>query len=297
MTSTKQREQPHFTVLSVPARTPLPASRHGNIEQLTDDVFFVRGRMPTTPKRPLFARIFLHFSRTMTIIRHQNNQGEYELTLLNTIRLNDAVLAQLEALGTVKNIVRLGSFHGIDDAFYVQHYDAEYWIVDGMKSAEGLETTPRLLSETSAHGTPIPGARIFIFTDIAYPEAVYILPSNESRPGVAISTDSIQNHTSIWDIDNSLFVSLAIWRIGLLGKARLGPIWLREQTPRDAETDPKQNRQQTIVSFFRPKFERLVSDFDFDILVSGHGWPIRSNAKSAVRDSMNTQLAIPSDKA
>ena len=97
-------KQPHFSVLTVPADDLLPASRHGKIEQLTDDVFFVRGRMPTTPKRPLFARLFLHFSRTMTIVRHLNEQGSYELTIFNSLRLSNQGLEELNKLGKVRGV-------------------------------------------------------------------------------------------------------------------------------------------------------------------------------------------------
>lgn len=285
-------KKPHFTVLSIHANDPLPASRHSDITQLSDDVYFVRGRMPTTPSRPLFARLFLYFSRTMTIVRDRNQQGGYDLTLFNSIRLSEDGLKCLDKLGQVKNIVRLGSFHGIDDAFYLQHYKADYWIVDGMNSAEGLSTTPRLLSESALTEMPIPGTKAFIFSDIAYPEAIYLLPPNQHREGIAITTDSIQNHTSVWDIDNSLFVSLAIWRIGLVGRARLGPIWLREQTPKNKQLDEKQQRNQEIAQFFRPQFERLLNEHNFDMLIPGHGWPIYRNAKAAIKKSMNKQLKL-----
>ncbi len=300
MNAKNSGEKLHFATINVSAQAPLPASRHGGIQRLADDVFFVRGRMRSTPKRSIFARLFVYFSRTMTIVRHRNERGEYELALFNTLRMSEAGLAQVEKLGKITNIVRLGSFHGVDDAYYVQRYDAQYWIVDGMRSADGLESVPRSLGETSPDDAaapehkagPILGAQAFIFKDIRYPEAIYILPPNAARPGVAISTDSIQNHRSIWDWDNSFFVSLSIWRIGLLGKARLGPIWLREQAPRRAQTPNPQDKHTHIARFFRPQFARLLRDYDFDMLIPGHGWPIRKAAKTAIQNSMDVQLAL-----
>ena len=42
-------------------------------------------------------------------------------------------------LGEVRHIIRLGAFHGADDAFFLQTYsNADYWHIDGMKPAEGL---------------------------------------------------------------------------------------------------------------------------------------------------------------
>lgn len=60
------------------------------------------------------------FSRHMTAVRECN-----ALTLINSIRLDDAGLAQLDALGRVAHVVKIGSLHGRDDAFYKAHYGAD----------------------------------------------------------------------------------------------------------------------------------------------------------------------------
>jgi hypothetical protein len=289
-----RKEIPHLSALTVPADKPRKAARHGKIEQIFEDVFVVRGKMPSTPCRPLFERLFLYYSRTMTVIRCYDDEGKAELTLFNTLRLNDRALMYLAELGAVKNIVRLGSFHGVDDAFYVDRFNAKYWIVDGMTSADGLRVSPDVLSNEGHVGLPIADSKLFDFDGLAYPEAIYLLPATGSRPGLAITTDSIQNHTTVFDIDNSPLVSLAIWRIGLAGEARLGPIWLREQTPKIGTDDfgkhdgPPSRRE--ISAFLKPQFERLLETCDFDALIAGHGWPIRSAAKAAIRRSIEDQL-------
>jgi hypothetical protein len=299
MSANRSRDRnPSFAELSVSADEPRPAARHGDLQSLAEDLYLVRGRMPSTPMRPLFERLFMHYSRTMTIVRQRSPEGRFELTLLNTLRLDDRRLAQLDRLGRVRHVVRLGSFHGIDDAFYVQHYDADYWVVEGMRSAAGLKATPRLLSESGDEGAPTPGGRTFVFRDVRYPEAIYVLPATPERPGVAVTTDSIQNHPSVWDVDNSLLVSFAIWRIGLAGEASLGPIWMEQQAPRPPKgagrPDPA-TRKQEIARFFRPQLERLLADYDFDVLISGHGPAIESGAKAAVRARMDAQ--IPAEPA
>lgn len=291
-----KRKIPHLSTLTVPADRPRRAARHGRIEEVFEDVFMVRGRMRSTPGRPLFERLFLYYSRTMTVVRLYNDQGEAELTLFNTLRLNDGALEQLAELGRVKNIVRLGSFHGVDDAFYINRFNAEYWIVEGMTSADGLRVSPEVLTNEGSRGLPIAGSKLFEFIGLAYPEAIYVLPATGNRPGIAITTDSIQNHTGIFDLDNSPLVSLAIWRIGLAGVARLGPIWLREQTPM-AGTDDLENHgrppsRREVSAFFKPQFERLLDTCDFDGLIAGHGWPIRSAAKAAIRRSIEDQLGV-----
>ena len=65
----------------------------------------------------------------MVIIRNGN-----ELSLINTVRLNEEGLAVLDALGTVKNVIRIGAFHGRDDGFYLERYQAKLWALKGMKS-------------------------------------------------------------------------------------------------------------------------------------------------------------------
>lgn len=284
-------DAPHLATLTVAADQSRAADRHSDIQGVADDVYMVRGKMRSTPSRPLFERLFVHFSRTMTIVRQRNEQGNYELTLINSLRLNAQTLSQLAELGEVKHIVRLGSFHGVDDAFYVQHYDAKYWVVNGMKSAQGLKIDPEIMSSSYL---PIVGGQFFSFDDLAYPEAIVILPPTLKRAGLAITTDAIQNHRSIFDINNSPLVSLAIWRIGLAGEARLGPMWMREQTParQDFKTTSGEEKKRDIIAFFRPQFERLLSQYDFDILIPGHGWPIPKNAKAAIRASLDSQLPV-----
>ena len=117
---------------------------------------------------------------------------------------------------------------------------------------------------------------------------------DRDRPGVAITTDAIQNHRTIFDIDNSPLVSFAIWKIGLAGLARLGPIWLREQalSPSDKNELSSGDKKQKVSNFFKPQFERLISDYDFETLVPGHGWPIQTNAREAIRKSIASQLDI-----
>ncbi len=287
---------PHLATQTVAADQPRKAARHGKIEEVFTDVFIVRGRMPSTAARPLFERLFIHFSRTMTIVRQVNDEGEAELTLFNTLRLNEKTLDQLAQLGRVKHVVRLGSFHGVDDGFYVNRFTAKYWIVDGMINADGLRSSPDVLSNEGGNLPPLTGSTLFEFDGLAYPEAIYLLSATNTRPAIAITTDSIQNHTSLFDRDNSLLVSFGIWRIGLAGEARLGPIWLREQTPRtttkEAANTGRPPSRREVSAFFKPQFERLLDTCDFEALIAGHGWPIRAAAKVSIQRSIDDQLLV-----
>ena len=74
-----------------------PLMPHGEIEEVFPDVFFVTG---TT--RPDFGGGPMQFSRNMTIVRDNG-----DLSLVNTVRLNEAGLARLDSLGRVANVIRI----------------------------------------------------------------------------------------------------------------------------------------------------------------------------------------------
>jgi len=46
--------KPHFSTLTIPANRPRDAARHSEIQQVFNDVYMVRGKMPSTPARPFF---------------------------------------------------------------------------------------------------------------------------------------------------------------------------------------------------------------------------------------------------
>lgn len=76
-----------------PAQTP-----HSEIQEIFPDVFFVTGSVDMMPG--------IRISRSMTILR----DGD-ALTLISPIRLDEAGLKALDALGRVENIVKLGAYH------------------------------------------------------------------------------------------------------------------------------------------------------------------------------------------
>ncbi|MEO9588204.1 MAG: hypothetical protein ABJG23_12665, partial [Marinobacter sp.] len=68
-----------------------PALAHNAIEEILPDLFFVSGAMET-----VLMDLDWQFSRNMTIVR----DGE-RLILINTVRLDDDGLAELDRLGKV----------------------------------------------------------------------------------------------------------------------------------------------------------------------------------------------------
>jgi len=120
-------------------------------------------------------------SRNMVIIRHGS-----ELSLINSVRLNDEGLKQLDQLGTVTHIIRIGAFHGRDDAFYKSYYPkSTLWTLPGATYENGLAPDKVLTPEGdklsqgvrfSCLKHPIPGRYLHIDRD----------------GGILISCDSIQ---------------------------------------------------------------------------------------------------------
>lgn len=85
---------------------------------------FPRNRQPARRRRSCQIR---RFGRSMTVIRDRG-----ALALVNTMRLDAAGLAQLDELGHVEHIAKLGFFHGRDDAFYADRCGTTVWAVADM---------------------------------------------------------------------------------------------------------------------------------------------------------------------
>lgn len=153
------------------------AMAHGSIREVFPDVFFVTGTM----KNEFFGSMW-HFSRNMTIVR----EGD-ALTLVNTVRLSPEGLAALDELGRVVNVVRIGDMHGMDDAFYVDRYDATYWAMPGMSTEDRPNVSRQLVPGGEM---PVRDASLFAFTSTTRPEGILRL---DRDGGIMISCDSLQN--------------------------------------------------------------------------------------------------------
>ncbi len=219
-----------------------PQLPHGAIEEVFGDVFFVTGTM-----RAEFFGSLWQFSRNMTIVRDGGR-----LTLINAVRLDDAGLAALEALGEVAHVVRLGSMHGMDDAFYIERYGATYWGMPAMPGGEG----PTLDKELTVHGElPIGDASLFAFETTKLPEGILRL---DREGGILVACDSLQN----WVAPDEFFLDETVETMrpmGFFTKAGIGPAWMQVNEP---EADD---------------FVRL-KEVVFEHALCGHGAPLRDTA-------------------
>jgi hypothetical protein len=207
-------------------------------------IWFVRGGIKMPMALPM------KFSRSMTIVR-----GEDGLTLFNTMRLGEAGLRTLEALGPVRNVVRLGGFHGRDDAFYREAYGARILAVAGQRYTRGLGAKSDVqdymqpdvaLNEDSA--LPIADATLTIIRSATPPEAICRL---DRAGGILITADSLQ-HTPAPDEYFNLPAKIMMKRMGFLKPYNVGPGWLQFAKPSAREV-------------------RAILDIEFDHVLPGHG--------------------------
>ncbi len=223
----------------------LPALEpHGPIQTLLPDVFYVTGSVVMVP--------LMRLTRNMTIVRSGG-----ALTLINSVRLSDAGQAELEALGEVKNVVRIG-VHGMDDAWYVQKYGATLWGLPNVKHAND-----QVAAETLADDhLPCPDLQLFRFEDTVAPESA-LLYTGEGG-GLLITCDCVQN----WEHTKgcSPVAKVATRLMGFIKPAQIGPPWRKGMTPKGGSLEPD--------------FQRLAT-LDFVHLIAGHGSPLRDTAKTA----------------
>lgn len=227
-----------------------PAWPHGALERVFPDVFVVMGTNKTS-----HAGVDFQTSRTMTVVREAG-----ALTLINTVRLDEEGLRALAGLGEVQHVVRLGAFHGRDDAFYRDRFGATLWALPAASHADG-RASDRLLVE----GGPFPLAdgAPFVFTSACQPEAAVLLAR---EGGVLITCDAIQNWTHV-DRFFSPECGAMFTAQGFIKSANIPSTWVGACKPEVGD------------------FRRLLAR-PFRHLISAHGEPLRDEAHARVAASV-----------
>ncbi|MEM6995017.1 MAG: hypothetical protein AAF721_31175 [Myxococcota bacterium] len=227
-----------------------PVYPHGVLREVLPDVFVVNGSI---------ALGAMQISRAMVVVR----DGE-RLVVVNSLRMNEEGLAQLDGLGTVTDIIRLGGFHGSDDPFYKERYAAKSWAIAGQTYFKG--TNPdvgEVYFEADGYlgagdELPLRGASVYVFST-RFPEAILRLPVGG---GTLVAADAMHN----WHADE-LFNEAgktAMTRAGMLRPYRLGGGWLRSLEP-------------------APEEVAGILELEFDNVLPGHGQPVIGGAKDKYR--------------
>ena len=228
-----------------------PIYPHGKVEEIADGLFMLRGSIRMNP--------LVRITRNMGIIR----SGD-ELTLINPIRANAKVEAQLDKLGKIKHIMRLGFFHGVDDPYYVEKYGAQMWAQPGGT----IYKEPKIDKELdSIAPLPFENGEIFEFAGTKQPECALLI---KRGTGVLFTCDAIQNYGDY--SYNNLAAKLLMPFIGFPRTTLIGPIWLKYQTPEGESLETE--------------FRRLL-ELRFDRLLSAHGTLLETGAHAAVERAIN----------
>jgi len=222
-----------------------PGTVFGTLEQVFDDVWWVWGTVRFAPG--------IVFPRNMTIVREKG-----ELVLIHTVMMPPDQQAKIEALGPIKHVVRLGAFHGMDDAKYVERYGATMW------APPDVDSKCKIDRELVAGGeSPIAGATVFSFDASKSAELALI------ARGILFSCDSVQN----WETTAGCsFLGGVMARVmGFRGRACIGPGWRKQCEPKDGKG-------------FGPDFDRLLA-LDWKHAIGAHGPPMKDTAKDDLRAS------------
>ncbi len=203
----------------------------------------------------------LQHSRNMVIIRNDK-----QLTLINTVRLDEKGLAAMDALGEVVNIVRIGSFHGRDDGFYMDRYNAKLWALKEMKHDSGKVTDIELVP---GGAIPFPRCTLFVFETSVHPEGILHV---DQEGGILITCDSIKNWLSADEFFSAETAKLYEEQ-GYFGPATISEVW--KQACQVQSSD----------------IQRLKA-LSFRHLLSAHGDPLLNKAHEQVSKTIKKEFGI-----
>mmetsp|Transcript_118468 Transcript_118468/g.177049 ORF Transcript_118468/g.177049 Transcript_118468/m.177049 type:complete len:244 (+) Transcript_118468:82-813(+) len=218
---------------ATPAYTPI--TQHGELTKILDDVYVVDGSFN-------MALGVMLIQRTMTIVK----RGD-ELTIFNSMRLNESVEAELKKLGTVKHLVRMAPGHGCDDGYYLDTYKPTYWSLEGMKAFAGIRAHDKVLGADGEF--PVPEMKMLVLKNAKEPECVLWIPDSG---GTLITCDFIQNYDGTRGHSSWLGHQLT-GLLGFSGVCKCVPLW------RSVNGEDHWHDVETLLSW------------DFENLIPAHG--------------------------
>lgn len=251
-------------VCEVPALAPLLP--HGELQPLFDNIWFIQGQVKMPMKMP--AKI----SRSMTIYKNPDNA---ELTLINSMRLSAEGLKELEKLGPITNVIRIGGFHGRDDLFYQRNFKAKIFAIQGQTYSRSMDA-PASLDDgymkpdvwvSQASHLPIENCKLKIFSSSTPPEAAILI---EKYDGILVTADSLQN-TPKPDKFVNFPMKIIMKKFGFWQAYNVGPGWVQFAKPRAGDI-------------------RSIMEFKFEHVLPGHGEAVIGNAKSKYNPIISSRI-------
>ncbi|MFG0589198.1 hypothetical protein ACF8D3_14330 [Acinetobacter sp. YQ_14] len=231
-----------------------PIYPHDPIVEIFENIYLLRGSIKLG--------LGLLMNRNMIILKQGN-----ELTLINAVRMSESELKKLDSLGQVRHVIRLGDFHGLDDQFYIDRYQAQLW--SQAQHVNYPKLIPHQMIQAEIH-PPITNSEFFIFEQATCPEAILFIKDRK----LLITADSIQ-HWGDWkyfSFLSKIIIYLMGFRLGLF----IGGPWLKRVTPKSKS--------------LKNDFERLL-ELDFQHLVVAHGTVIENLAKEKLVNVVKKQFS------
>jgi len=236
----------------------LPVRPHGELEEVFPDVF----RLPGSINFGL-----MRFGRNMTVIRQDGG-----LVLINSVRMDEPGLATLEALGEVRHILRIGGWHGADDAFYKDRYGCPATSVKGQRYFDGFVAEKGNTYFESDHQIdadselPIDGASLYVIHTTP-PEAILRIPAGG---GTLITSDALQH----WPRTDERFNFLGWVGMSLGGMVK------------------PHTMMKPWVDKYKPPREEIagILELDFDNVLPGHGEAVIGGALEKFRPAIEAYV-------
>ena len=228
-------------------------------EQIAEDLFVVKGCVKPSP--------IVRFTRNMAVVRDEGH-----LTLINPVRMDDAGLKQLDALGEVKHVLRLGPFHGMDDVFYVERYQAQFWSF----TKQTTYTEPAIDHALEDGGAlPFGSAKLFGFDYMKETEGAILLERKSGN--VLLTCDGVQSYsTPPHTPHTNTFTRFMMPFIGFPKKTIVGPVWVKLLVEDKAG--------------MHKEFQRLL-EWEFDQLLAVHGTFLEKDAHAEVSEAVKKMFS------
>lgn len=139
-----------------------PLLPHGKLQNILPGIYTVQGSM----------RLFglFRYSRSMTILCDKKRIG-----LLNPVRVDEDTLEEIEKIGDINYIFKIGQLHSVDIPFYMDRFSPELWI---NPSDPFLSKYPDALSFEDEKKIPLLAGKVKVITDSNIAESVIFTPEH-----------------------------------------------------------------------------------------------------------------------
>lgn len=213
---------------------------HSDIKEVLPNIFVVTGTM----------RIFglFQYSRAMTILK----DGE-ELALINPVRVSDTLLNDIQKMGKIKHLLKIGQLHNVDVAFYMDKFSPDLWVNKDDPSIGSYK--PKAYFDDHEE-VPILNCKVKTIDGSKIKESFLVSPANG---GCLHSCDAFVN----MGVDsNHNWLTARLSRF-LPDPTYIGPNWIKMAKPPELSM-------------------KAVLNYDFENFVPAHGQPIIGGAKDKI---------------